>query len=99
VSKADISSAEVVRELVAYFGVRRAAALLGYCFLFVVAGAESRRDILAADVGSIELRYRILSDIRRFRASLAEKGYAMELDEHVGEYEMVRRLAEVRRAA
>jgi len=87
-SKGEIGSLDLFRALVGSFGPGRAAAIVGYCVLFAVAGAESRRDILAADVGSIETRYRVLADIRRFRAALVEKGYRLRADEEVGQYEM-----------
>jgi hypothetical protein len=98
-TREDIGNLEVVRELVAFFGTRRAAALLGYCLLFVLSGVNTRAEMVASDVLEFRTKYRVLADIRSFRAAMAAKGYHMTEDGPEGDAEMVRRLADLRLAA
>jgi hypothetical protein len=94
-SRNRISTVELVVELVGFFGVGRAATLLGYCFLLARQGVESRADIIATEVGSMETRYRVLGDIRRFRVAMIAKGYSMGVDERLAELDLVERLGHV----
>jgi len=99
-TREEIGNLELIRELVGYFGTRRAASLLGYCLLFAVAGVSSRQEMLASDVVEFRTKYRVLADIRSFRTAMREKGYAMGLDDGPeGDAQLVHRLAEVRLVA
>lgn len=74
-SAQEMGDIALVRELVGFFGTRRAAALIGYCVLFVLAGVETRADMVASDVLEFRTKYRVLADIRAFRAAMRAKGY------------------------
>lgn len=73
----EIGDLALARELVAFFGVRRTATLMGWAALFVLYGIESRADMLSVSLGSMPTRYRVLADFRRFRDHLTEQGYAL----------------------
>ena len=75
-SKAEMSDLEFVRELVAFFGARRAASLIGYCTLMALSGVQTRQDMVNSEVLEFRTKYRVLADIRAFRAAMAAKGYA-----------------------
>jgi hypothetical protein len=70
----ELSDLEFTRELLSFFGGRKAAVLFGWCGIFYVMGVRNRRDLLATSVAAAATRYRIASDLRRFRIYLAEKG-------------------------
>lgn len=92
-----VSDVQLVAEVVTFFGPRRSAAVLGYCTMLAVVGVRSREDIVArkmARMVSIETRYRLLTDLRKFRAYMAAKGYA-GFDPDEGEVELVNRLGSV----
>jgi hypothetical protein len=55
--------------------------------------------MVASDVLEFRTKYRVLADIRSFRAAMAAKGYHMTEDGPEGDAEMVRRLADLRLAA
>lgn len=85
----EIGDLDLAREMLAFFGGRRTASLIGWCALFALFGVESRADMVALDVASLPTRYRVLSDFRRFRDHLEAKGYmvgeATEPDSQVEE--------------
>lgn len=82
----------LVRELVGHFGTRRAASLLGYCVLLAMAGCETRADMLASEALEFRTKYRVLADLRAFRAAMEAKGYAFAGDS-ADESAVVRELA------
>jgi hypothetical protein len=74
-STKELSDLDFTRELLGFFGGPRAARLLGWCGIFYLLGVRSRRDMLnREDIGHTATRYRIASDLRRFRLHLIEKG-------------------------
>jgi hypothetical protein len=77
----EIGDVEFARELAGFFGVRRAAALIGYCVLFVVSGAKTRQDMLNSPVLEFRTKYRVLADLKSFREHLVGRGYQMGEDE------------------
>jgi len=80
VSGKELGDVRLLRELVDFFGRRRAAALLGHCAIFVAFGVQTRADVLGCDAVSLSTRYRVLADIRAFRAAMAAKGYDIVAD-------------------
>jgi hypothetical protein len=99
-SKQEMNDVEFVRELVAFFGARRSASLIGYCVLFGIAGAKSRQDMLASDILEFRTKYRVMADIRAFRAAMAAKGYVSPTgDAAADDAAVVLHLASLRTAA
>jgi len=96
-SREEMSDLDMVRELVAFFGTRRAASLIGYCALFAMAGCETRQDMLNSPIMEFRTKYRVLADLRAFRGALAAKGYA--LGEGADEAETAHRLVHAAVAA
>jgi hypothetical protein len=98
-SKQEMSDVDFVRELVRFFGARRAAAIIGYCVLFSLAGCQTRQDMLASDILEFRTKYRVLADIRAFRAAMVAKGYTGWVDPSEDEAATVLHLASLSRAA
>lgn len=94
-SEEEMGDLRFVRELVGFFGTRRAAALVGYCVLFALAGCKTRQDMLGSDILEFRTKYRVLADIRAFRSAMAAKGYAIGEDDA----EAVLMVARLQRAA
>jgi hypothetical protein len=76
-SDKELRDRDLFNEMVALFGPRRTATLLGWALMWGFVGVESREEMLAVGLGSSATRYRILADYRRFRDVLLEKGYAL----------------------
>ena len=71
----NLSDRQLADELVGMFGVRHAAILIGWAVLWSLAGARTREEMLAARLGGLSTRYKVLADFRMFRDRLVEKGY------------------------
>jgi hypothetical protein len=90
----EIGDLELFREMLAMFGARRTATLMGWAAMWVLSGVESRADMLAVNLGSLQTRYRVLADYRQLRARVRELNYALsEVGSEESDIEdMVRRL-------
>lgn len=102
-TQTEIGNVELVRELVSFFGSRRAASLIGYCAVAAALGATTRVEMLAVEALSLSTRYRVLADIRSFRSHLAEEGFAVETsgdaEEDAALDALISRIAGLARAA
>jgi hypothetical protein len=77
-SEIELSDLAFMRELFDFFGVRHAVVVMGWCTTWHVLGVQSRADALASGYGHLASRYRVLDDIRRFRAHLVAKGVLVD---------------------
>jgi hypothetical protein len=77
----ELTDSRFVVETVGLFGLRRTAALLGYAILWHVAGEPALSEELTdhSPFGSRSTHYRVVSDFRRLRVALLDKGYAVDL--------------------
>jgi hypothetical protein len=73
----EIGDLDLFREMLAIFGARRSASLLGWAAMFGLTGVESRTDMLNSSLGSPATRYRVLADFRELRRALIAKGYTL----------------------
>jgi len=71
----DMGDVEFVRELFAFFGMRRGAAILGYCTGWAMTGVRGPADLTE---GEQRTWYRVTADLRRFRDHLTALGRAVE---------------------
>lgn len=67
----DLGDVELVRELGAFFGMRRGSAILGYCTVWALTGVRGPGDLGS---GQADTWYRVVADLRRFRDHLTELG-------------------------
>lgn len=97
----EIGDLDLLNEMLALFGGRRTATLLGWALMFGLTGVESRADMLASPIGSMPTRYRVLADYRALRGALIAKGYVLSEvgTEEADVEEMVRRVVAAGMAA
>jgi hypothetical protein len=86
----ELRDMDLAREMVALFGARRTATLLGWAVMFALWGVESRADMLAVNLASVPTRYRVLADFRQLRDHLVDLGYSLsEAGDPESDVEMV----------
>lgn len=82
-------------EVVRYFGVKAAMALIGWCVLTVVKSPDvsSERDLIERGYGAQSTRYRRVGQLREFRRHVESKGWtvpsSVESPATVALYELV----------
>jgi hypothetical protein len=69
----DVSDLAMLRELVAFFGPRRAFGLVGLCVGWSSMGVRTWQELEALELGDQAQWYRARADLRRFRDALAVK--------------------------
>lgn len=91
----ELGDMALFNEMLGLFGSRRTATLLGWALMWALKGVESREGMLAIGLGSLQTRYRVLADYRRFRAHLLAQGYVLSEtgDETSDVEEIVHRIA------
>lgn len=73
VSSDDMGDVAFVSAFVSFFGPRRAAAIIGYCVVWSMAGIRQPQDVTLENRPTY---YRVLADIRRFRDHHSDLGRA-----------------------
>lgn len=88
-SKTKMTDGDLVREFSAFFGARRAAAVIGYCVLLAASGVSTRREMLASPLMPRRTKYDLLEDLQRFRDAMIARGYVEFARETRDEAELV----------
>lgn len=70
----ELSDLAFLREMVSFFGGRRASGLVGYCVVWQTMGARTWQEIEALELGDRSAFYRARADLRGFRDHLASLG-------------------------
>ncbi len=95
VSTDDLNDVQFLREMVSFFGYRRAFGLLGLCIGWGILGVRGPADLEAIGAAERTTWFRAMADLRRFRDKLdddgQEPGTVDDVREHV--YRLARRQA------